>query len=263
MLFALMMVLIPVVVPNVSWGMTDAEAINVSGRQRMLSQRMMKNYLMLGADVKAAEAQRQLDSAVALFESQFLSLRDYAPTDVINKRLDAVEALWLPHREAILAAPNRDDAVPLMQENLSLLKACDDVVKAIEAHSGIASGYLVNISGRQRMLSQKIAKAYLAIYWRVEDPRLEEEFNAAIDLFEGALEELEAADDNTVALEVALNRVRNQWRFSQSGFKLGSDGRYVPTVISVTTESILKKMDDITGQYAAVMQRQQMVASGE
>ena len=68
---------------------------------------------------------------------------------------------------------------------------------------------------------------------------------------------------NTEELKLALIKVRNQWRFSQSGFRLGDDDRYVPTVITVTTDSILRKMNDITGQYAKVMESAQMMASDE
>lgn len=263
LLFTLLLALVPAFAPAQSFGMTDAEAINVSGRQRMLSQRMMKSYLMIGADIKADAAQRQLDDSVALFEAQFIALRDYTPNDSINTKLDTVEMLWLIHREKILASPNKDNAPSLMSDNLTLLNACDDVVKEIEAFSGIDSGKLVNVSGRQRMLSQKIAKAYIAIYWRVNEPRLKEEFNSAIQLFDESLTSLESSDMNTGELKVALNRVRNQWRFSQSGFRLSNDGRYVPTVITVTTESILRKMNEITGQYEGVMESAQLMASGE
>ena len=261
LVFALVMVLMPLAAPNVSWGMTDAEAINVSGRQRMLSQRMMKSYLMLGADIKADEAQKQLDQSVALFESQFLALRDYAPDEGINALLDKVESIWLTHRQAILQSPDKKNVDELMRDNLKLLTACNDVVKAIENYSGIASGRLVNISGRQRMLSQKIAKVYMALAWNIDDPGLNDEFDAAVNLFEKSLNELKESDSNTEELAVALTRVSNQWSFSRSGFELSEAGRYVPTVISVTTESILKKMDAITGQYQTVMNKQQMLAA--
>ncbi|GLQ32697.1 type IV pili methyl-accepting chemotaxis transducer N-terminal domain-containing protein [Litoribrevibacter albus] len=256
----LILLLIPFSIPSFSWGMTDAEAINKSGRQRMLSQRMMKSYLMIGADVKVEMAQKQLDDSVALFEQQFLELREYATTEEINNKLDKVESLWVMHRERIISPPNKSNVPDLMEQNLALLVACDQVVKAIELKANVNSAQLVNISGRQRMLSQKIAKAYMALYWKVESVDLKQEFEQAVQLFDDSLQTLMDSDLNTEDLNRSLRKVGNQWRFSQSGFKLGDDGRYVPTVISVTTESILKKMDQITKQYESLMLSHKQVA---
>jgi len=257
----LILSLLPLTIPAYSWGLTDAEAINKSGRQRMLSQRMMKSYLMIGADIKVEVAQKQLDDSVALFEQQFLELRDYAPSEAIENKLDRVESLWLPHRERIIAKPSKTQIMDLMAQNNALLKACDDVVKEIASFAKVESAQLVNISGRQRMLSQKIAKTYMGMYWKVDDQELKNEFHGAVQLFDESLATLADYDLNTPELQKSLRKVNNQWRFSQSGFKLGDDGRYVPTVISVTTESILKKMDQITKLYEQLMISQNQVAS--
>lgn len=50
------------------------EAINVSGRQRMLTQRMMKLYCMVGMKVQFEDSKRKMDAAAVLFEAQLKQL---------------------------------------------------------------------------------------------------------------------------------------------------------------------------------------------
>ena len=248
-------------IPTLGWATSDAEAINLAGRQRMLSQQMMKNHLLLAANIKTDKAEKQLDSAIAAFEEQFLVLQEYTPSKDIKGKLEKVESLWLPHRQKLVATHDRQALPKLLKENLALLSACDELVKAIEKKTGTKSAKVINTSGRQRMLSQKIAKIYVAMYLKVESDSLKQEFNEAIALFDQSQTELEQYTGNTQALNIALQQVRNQWNFSRSGFSLENKGRYVPTVIAVTTDSILSKMEHITLLYQEHMTQQTNIES--
>ena len=78
---------------------SDAEAVNMSGLQRMLSQRIAKSYLMLGQKVSVKEAQQQRESSVELFDQNLIALKEYAPTPEINQGLTQVESVWLGYKK--------------------------------------------------------------------------------------------------------------------------------------------------------------------
>jgi hypothetical protein len=233
----------------------DAEAMNLAGMQRMLSQRIAKSYLMIGAEVRSDVALQQLDQSVARFESNFLALSEYAPNAGIRAALEQAGSTWQAYRELALSRPSREQAVPLLQLSDQLLAQSEQVVVLIEQHTGSQNARLVNRSGRQRMLSQRIAKLYLAVSWHLPVDGLEAELRKATEEFETAQQELLGARQNTPQISQALQKVEAQWRFARAGFRLSADSQYVPTVITTTTETLLWQMNDLTSAYEQIMQQ--------
>lgn len=248
----LLLALLPLSLPG--WAaISDAEATNLSGMQRMLSQRIAKSYLMIGTDVRSDVANEQLDQSMASFEQNHLALIEYAPTGDIRRELDKAGSLWQSYRELALKRPEKTGAVQLLALSDELLAQCEKVVQMIERHTGSNSAWLVNRSGRQRMLSQRIAKLYLARSWHLPIDNLDQQFNQAVTEFGAALSELQSAKQNTSEISAALNKADAQWQFSRVGFHLSEDGRYVPTVITITTETLLGQMQALTAAYTAHM----------
>ena len=234
----------------------NPEAVNLSGMQRMLSQRIAKSYLMIGTEVRADEANTQLDQSMATFEKNHLALVEYAPTEAIRGELTKAGELWQRYRALALSTPDKQHAVEVLALSDELLAQCEKVVQMIERHTGSGNAWLVNRSGRQRMLSQRIAKLYLARSWNLPVNGLDEQFNQAVNEFGQALSELQNAKQNTSEISAALSKADAQWQYSRAGFELSADGRYVPTVIAITTESLLGQMQELTAAYTAHMQKE-------
>jgi hypothetical protein len=236
---------------QVSWAaISAAEAINLSGMQRMLSQRIAKNYLMIGSEVRVEQANRQLDESLALFDSNLLTLELYVDSPALQQQLEQLQQLWQPFKLQVLQRPQADQALQVIGQSQALLDASEALVQGIERHSGAKTVQLVNSSGRQRMLSQRIAMLYLAASWRVPVTDLDKQLQQSVAEFDAALAQLLVAPVNNAQTLALLDKVKAQWRFSQSGFRLSSDGRYVPTVISTSCDSLQLLMNQLTLLYA-------------
>lgn len=227
---------------------TFASAINKAGRQRMLTQRIVKAYIMVGLDVQPDTANEQLLTAIELFEKQLFELKQFSKDGGTQKSLARVESLWEPFKNIALGKVSKKGVQELVKRDEALLKAAHQVVLKLQKTANSKLARLVNISGRQRMLSQRIAKFYMLAAWGVNSEASVKLMQTAIDEFNAALNELSSSKMNTPKIKESLEETRVQWSIFERSFRLRK-GRYIPLLISMSSEKILVKMNEVTGLY--------------
>lgn len=225
------------------------DAINKAGRQRMLTQRMLKSYSMIGLDVKADEAKKHLDTAIAEFDAQLAELIRYSPNAQIKQKLQHVASLWRSVRVMMTEPVKQSSAETLLQKNDALLRVMNQAVKQLEQLSTSPHGRLVNIAGRQRMLSQRLAKFYMLRAWGINNAMIRDEEAIAEAAFRKAMGELMAAKENTAAINKVLKKAKMEWDLMKYG--LDKEGEnYVPLIVAMTSEKLLKTMEQATTMYS-------------
>jgi hypothetical protein len=233
-----------------------SDAINKAGRQRMLSQRMGKAWLALLQNVEKTSAHMVLDKSMALFDRQLTELKGFAPTPDVQATYNKLDVAWSDYKTALVGkVPSRDGAATLLQLDTKVLALAHQGTVQFEAALAKPVGKLVNMAGRQRMLTQRMAKFYLAATLPVEASVAATEIGKARSEFTTAMELLRNAPEATPRIKDELLLADGQWLFFDMALKQLQEGAQRPKPMAdifVSSENLLAVMDRVTGLYSAM-----------
>lgn len=252
-----------------------SRTINLSGKQRMLTQKMAKESLLVALDVDKENNLANLKKTRDLFDKTLKGLKNGDESlglvalkkPKIQSQLDTVMGLWEGYDAAIsgiISAGSASEAqinsVALL--NLPLLKEMNRAVKFYESEASDgdlnpALAAAINISGRQRMLTQKMSKEFLLIAKGKDADANSESLNKTVALFDNSLNGLINGDASlglspapTPDLKAQLEKVQTMWL----EFKAAVEAPPVPDTVQVVATKnlpLLKEMNKAVGMFEA------------
>jgi len=228
----------------------SATIINISGRERMLTQKMTKEALFAVKGVNTDKNIQNLKETIELFEKRLQSLINgdedlnipKTTDQEIIEQLTKTSALWtllkLDLNRVIEKKSNQKTLESIAKINLLLLKSMDEAVKMYTIKTNFYKenpklAEQINLSGRQRMLTQKMTKELLLVANNIEVNENRKNTQETGTQFEVTLKELiEKTEDQKIKEQLYI--VTETW----------SKYRTIIKVVN-TSENSLKRLDKL------------------
>lgn len=186
-------------------------AVDMAGRQRMLSQRMVKAYLMLGQNIAPDDARIILQKSIDLFESQLATLKTLQPNQDVQTALVNLDTEWKKFKPLITATSDKQGAATLYEANETLQKMAHTVTLAYDNVTIAPRVHLINLAGRQRMLTQRTAKFFLYRTWDLYSEAADMEMTLSRAHFTTVLLQLQESPYTTTQIKELAVQIQRDW----------------------------------------------------
>lgn len=208
-----------------------AEAVNRSGQLRMLSQRLVKLHWLRLAGVDAAQSSAQLQDSVQRVDGNLSHLGKILSQPTYGDLLAQIVQTWARLKPVLMGtvSPGQagsDTASYTLADELAelLLQGAERLTASLEGAGLTAPLKVLNIAGRQRMLSQRFAKyAVLAVLGAPNDDPLAQRAEAGMAesraAFEQALTYLNGLPLSTSEIRSLLEAAGIGWLQMLAAFK--------------------------------------------
>ena len=230
------------------------QLVDLAGKQRMLSQRIAKDYMYAGKGIASSKASKQLATSLKELKLAHKKLVASINNPEIVNLLTFVEMSSEDFEATAKEKFTPDNAQLILDLSESMLEGSDYVVTSLKETTGLKESKIIDMAGRQRMLAQRIAKYYIAYQSGIKDKNTVEQMKKAVKLFTESHATLMANTTNTPEINRELNKIDRLWKIVYK-FYLNIEKGGLPLIVFNTTDDINKKMNKVTTLYVEVSKK--------
>ncbi|MEA3490310.1 MAG: type IV pili methyl-accepting chemotaxis transducer N-terminal domain-containing protein [Campylobacterota bacterium] len=231
---------------------SEGQMVDMAGKQRMLSQRMAKDYFYAGKKINKSNANRQLKTTLADFKSTQKLLTDNIKDEEITNLIAFVDMSLDEFISISKEDYSVDNGTIILDLSESMLEGSNYIVQALA--KGKSSNEIIDMAGKQRMLSQRIGKYYIAYQAGIRDDNTVTQMKETVKEFDTALNKLINSEGNTPQIQKELLRVNKMWKIVYK-FYLNIEKGGLPIIVFSTTDDITSKMNKIVAMYVKVLEK--------
>ncbi len=241
------------------------QLVNIAGKQRMLSQKIAKVYLLNAYGANMSSLKSELSISKILFERNLETLTNNANilfSKDVKKAVIKERNKWIAFKAVIEQPLSESQAQRVLVMSDELLKICHDLVLKIKSESTSNSNLKTNIdllniidkSGKQRMLSQRLCLYFTAKKIDLKNGNKNYKtqnilYNIYNELDE-SLVDLLNSEVNSIEVEEAIGNTMLTFENIRGQKKDFLEGNASLNVVYSTTNKLTKDYDKLTSKYS-------------
>ena len=229
----------------------QVKLMNIAAKQRMLSQRIAKDYLYMHKNIAVGKTKKELKNSLLEFFKAHKTLVNSIKDEDIHNLLEFVELSSNDFRQTSEQEFSLDNAQLILDLSESMLEGSQYIVDSLKSSITTEQSKTIEISGKQRMLSQRIAKYYIAYQSGIKDENTIRSMKETVIEFSENLTILIGNKENTPLIQKKINEIDKLWKIVHKFYNNIEKGG-LPLIVFNTTNKITKKMNNITQLYLTI-----------
>ena len=235
-----------------------AEGVNRAGQLRMLSQRLIKLHLLQLAGVQVEQSKLLLKDSTQRIDTNLALLGKNLSKPTFGDLLGPVVLTWTRMKHALHSGPQIGQMTQVDELAELFLLEAERLTGSLENGGAVAPLQVLNMAGRQRMLSQRFAKYALlgVLEGRGNDVAMQRsemgmaESKAA---FEQAMRYLNDIPLTAQDIRSALNAANGAWQEMLAG-AANSHSAAGQETVAQSSEHLLDIFEKLSSRYEHSMQ---------
>jgi hypothetical protein len=238
------------------WAASGLNYVAMAGKQRMLSQRVLKAYAQMALGVMPDKASLILGASLTELKSNNAILRGQAK-NIDLARVQAQENIINRLGSVTVPATTAESVQQAADVSEELLANAELVTQGFIKASNEAPSALVNLAAKQRMLSQRAAAAFLVYQIVPKTPEIKSRALKAASDFNSAIKAFEDAKTEFPQIAEQIEGTRLQMVFFQNALSnIDNPPAKQYSTIATSSERILSEMEAMTSEIVKQLAQQ-------
>jgi hypothetical protein len=229
-----------------------ATALNRVARFRSLSQRGVKAYAQLALNVIPDRSKATLDTAQRLIQTNFTELATRSFSAEITQSLTATRAEGNKLLALLAAQPRREALIATSDQADRFTEQADKTTKLVATSTGSNTARILDISGNQRLFTQRLAKNYFLLAANSAPARasaIRQQMSADRAAFKESLAMLQSSPISTPGIRNEIELCNGQWIVFEITIDKAADRPQAMEDVATASERLLEIANSLTEQY--------------